>query len=108
MICRWYITAAAVRQYMVIQGRHGDGDSPAFFRAERDLAQSAEQARLARDVDGRTRTQLWRVSWPVRGQTVRLELVVSIDSRPEGPLPALIAVRAKRRGGAKHRPVGSA
>ena len=106
MTCRWYISAAAVRQYMTIQGLAGDGESPAFFRAERELAHAAEQARLARDVDGRTRTQLWRVSWPVRGQTARLELVVSTDPRPEGPLPALIAVRAKRRGGAKHRPAG--
>lgn len=100
MTCRWYISAAAVRQYMVIQGRHGDGDSPAFYAAEKELAAAVAEARLARDIDGRTRTQLWRVAWDVRGRRSRLELVVSLDHRPEGPLPALIAVRHKGRGGA--------
>lgn len=101
MTCRWYLSAAAVRQYMVIQGRHGDPDGADFYTAEKELAAAAAEARLARDVDGRTRTQIWRVPWSVRGRQSRLELVVSIDPRPEGPLPALIAVRHKGRGGRK-------
>ncbi len=55
----------------------------------------AREARLARDVGPGQQSQLWRVKATVHGKRTRLELVVSIEPRPEGPLPQLIAVRNK-------------
>jgi hypothetical protein len=90
-----YISAAAVKQFMVIMGYQGSADGPVFDRAAIELEQACEQARLARDADEKSRYQQWRVKWTVRGKRSRLELIVSTEPRPEGPLPQLIAVRNK-------------
>lgn len=92
---QWYISAAAVKQFMAIQGYIGSPDGPAFDRAAIELEDACEQARLARDADEKSPNQQWRVRWPVRGKRSRLELIVSLEQRPEGPLPQLIAVRNK-------------
>ena len=92
---RWYISAAAVKQFMAIQGYVGSTAGPVFDRAAIELEDACEQARLAKDVGPGQVDQLWRVKWTVRGKRTRLELIVSLEKRPEGPLPQLIAVRNK-------------
>lgn len=92
---KFYISVAAVRQYMAIMGYSGGTDGDEFDRAAMELDQLADQARLAKDVDDKQRSQQWRVKTTVRGKRSRLELIVSMEQRPEGPLPQLIAVRNK-------------
>lgn len=92
---KFYISAAAVRQYMQILGRAINSDGPEFDRAAVELEQLAEEARLAKDVGPGQHHQQWRVKATVRGRRTRLELIVSVEQRSEGPLPQLIAVRNK-------------
>jgi hypothetical protein len=92
---RWYISAAAVKQYMAICGYEGRPDGPVFDAAAIELENLCEQAKLARDVGPGQQSQLWRVKATVRGKRTRLELVVSVEPRPEGLLPQLVAVRNK-------------
>lgn len=92
---RWYISAAAVKQFMAIAGYIGSPDGPIFDRAAIELEDACSQARLAKDIGPGQASQLWRVKWTVRGKRTRLEFVVSVEQRPEGPLPQLIAVRNK-------------
>lgn len=94
---RWYLSVAAVRQYMRIVGLPDVTDGPLFERAECELAQLAEEAQLARDVGPGQESQLWRVKATVRGKRTRLEFIVSLSERSEGDLPQLIAVRNKGR-----------
>jgi len=92
---RWYISAAAVKQYMAIMGYAPDDDGPGFDRAAKELESLASEARLAKDVGPGQHSQQWRVKTTVRGKRTRLELVVSLGERLEGELPQLIAVRNK-------------
>lgn len=92
---RWYISAAAVKQYMAIQGYEGSPDGPVFDRAAIELEHLCDEARLAKDAGEHSPNQQWRVKATVRGKRTRLELIVSLEQRPEGPLPQLIAVRNK-------------
>lgn len=96
---RWYISAAAVRQWMAISGRGGADDGPEFDAAAKELDALSLEARLAKDVGPNQHHQQWRVAATVRGRRSRLELIVSTQPRPEGPLPQLVAVRHKGRGG---------
>lgn len=91
----WYISAAAVKQYMAIQGYHGSDDGPVFDRAAAELDALCAESRLAKDVGPGQDSQQWRVKATVRGKRTRLELIVSLSHRPEGELPQLIAVRNK-------------
>jgi hypothetical protein len=92
---RWYITATAVQQWQQIAGYPLQTDGPSFDRAERELADLAEEARLAVDVGPNQQCQLWRVKATVRGKRTRLEFSVSLSQRSEGDLPQLINVRNK-------------
>lgn len=92
---RWYISATAVRQWQVIAGYPLDTEGESFFRAEAELAEFAEQAKLAKDVTPGGKVQQWRVKATVRGKRTRLEFGVSIEQREEGDLPQLIHVRNK-------------
>lgn len=92
---RWYISAAAVKQYMAIMGHPPDDDGPGFDRAAKELDALTQEARLAKDIGPGQQSQLWRVKATVRGRRSRLELIVSLSARREGDLPQLIAVRNK-------------
>ena len=92
---RFYISAAAVREYMRICGLPDATDGPAFQRAEQELAALCDDARLAKDVGPGQDCQQWRVKSTVRGKRTRLELLVSLSERSEGDLPQLIFVRNK-------------
>lgn len=92
---RWYLTVAAVCEYQRIAGYPVERDGQWFDRAEQELAAIAEQARLVEDADMSPGRELYRVRAVIRGIRRRLELTVSIDPRPEGPLPQLVRVRDK-------------
>ena len=92
---RWYISAAAIRDYQAIAGYTLASDGESFDRAEFELAELAEQARLARDISDTQQTQLWRVKATIRDRRTRLEFAVNPFPRAEGDLPQLIAVRNK-------------
>lgn len=93
----WYISATAVKQYMAICGYEGSPDGPIFDRAAIELERLCDESRLAVDIGPGQVSQLWRVKATVRSKRTRLELVVSVEHRKEGPLPQLIAVRNKGR-----------
>lgn len=92
---RWYITVAAVRQYMAICGYEGSTDGPVFDAAAIELEDICDRAKLTREVGDGQRSQTWRVKAKVRDKMTRLELTVATSPRPEGPLPQLIGVRNK-------------
>lgn len=89
---RWYITIAAVHEYQALAGYPVENDGPSFDRAERELADLADRARLVA-TDEATGSQTWRVNVTLRGHRMRLEFSVSTRPRPEGPLPQLVRVR---------------
>jgi hypothetical protein len=97
---RWYITVRAVRDYMNILGYEGSTDGPIFDRAAIDLEDLCDGAELKREWahDGKPR-QLWLARTQIDGRVERLELTVSLQPRQEGPLPQLVRVRLKSRGG---------
>lgn len=90
---RWYISAAAVRQYMALCGYPADDDGPGFDAAALELESLCEQAKLARDVGPGQQSQLWRVKATVRGKRTRLELVVSLTERPGADAAVVAPVR---------------
>lgn len=98
MIHHWYITVAAVREYLAICGENPRDDGDTFDRAAKDLAEICEHARLVKTEPHR---ETYRVSVTddATGATKRLELTVSTMPRPEGPLPQLVRVRDKGRRG---------
>lgn len=94
---RWYLSAAAVRQYLEIARlRNDDGEGGENFRrAERELAAHSQAARLAAD-EGHQ--QIWRTGRVKVGdqpKAIRLELTINTTPRAEGPLLPLVRVRAK-------------
>ena len=95
----WYLSAAAVREYLSIAGIPDDDDGPNWRRAERELA---DHARNSREVGPNGRTVLYRTNGKVptgtRQRPTRLEFSVSFADRHEGELPQLIHVRDKGRG----------
>lgn len=92
--CPWYVTAAAVREFL---GHGFMDDTPDNFEtAETQLMSICEnQARLAKDEGHR---QIWRtasIRFLNRKAATRLELTVSLAERSEGQLPQLVRVRPK-------------
>jgi len=87
---RWYISAAALREYAQAAGHPLDDGGPQWAAAERALAALCAQARLISEEGTR---QLWRVPGGDRW-----ELSISTAPRPEGPLPQLLRVRRRGKG----------
>ncbi len=87
---RWYLSAAAVKQFMEIAGLKPEADGPAFFRAEAALDQICEGAVLKKDEGHRA---IYKVKAILSGRVERLELYVSRQRRVEGPLDQLVRVR---------------
>ena len=89
---RWYLSAAALREYAAIGRLPLDDGGPLWGRAERLLGAACAQAHHVRDEPGR---QIWRVGSMHSGISKKLEFTVSVAIRPEGPLPQLVRVRSK-------------
>lgn len=96
MLGRWYLSAAALREFMRIAGIVDDDGGPEWGRAEVLLGAHCQAARDT----GRTTesgAQIWRTGKVKLGgrSGVRLELYVMTGARTEGSLPQLVRVRAK-------------
>lgn len=89
---RWYLSAAAIRQYLEVMRRADDDGGPEWGRAEQELAALADSAHQVLQPDGtpaltRGGHQRWRT-----GRPLRLQMIVSTSERVEGDLPQLVSV----------------
>lgn len=94
---KWYITIAAVRQYMEIAGLGGvlELDNPDFAAAQEALGQWSLDARLihGKDVHGSLVYRSGKIK--LNGKTTRLQFLVHPVPRAEGELPQLVSVRTR-------------
>lgn len=89
----WYITAAACRDYMAITGLP---DTEAGFAAAEDALIELASATVA---SGRVPAPMRSGALRYRGpRPARLTLIVTVDPRPEGPLPQLVRVMSSHEG----------
>ncbi len=99
MTWKWYITIAAVREWMTLTGRRGEleDDNPDFVAAQNELGDLSLTARLAVDASERQRNgaQIYRGRVMVKGKSKRAECTVMPPLRSEGPLPQLVRVTLK-------------
>lgn len=93
---RWYLSAAAMREYLRIAGLPDDDGGPIWQAAEKDLARHCQAARKI-DRLGNSGAEQWRTGkMSIGGRNgVRLEFSVMPAPRAEGALPQLLRVRAK-------------
>lgn len=92
---RWYLSAAAIREYLAIAGLPDDDGGPNWGRAERELGAHAEAARQSGSNNHSLIFRTGRVRVGDRTKSTRLELFVRHTPREEGGLPQLVAVRNK-------------
>lgn len=100
---RWYLTIAAVRDYMQIARLSGplEEDNSDFLRAQEDLGRASLTARLVEGKETASGAQIYRlnVQLPkVSRRILRLEFTVAPAPRTEGSLPQLVRVTAKMPG----------
>lgn len=93
---RWYISAAAVRDYLRICGI--PDTRYRFDLAAEQLDRLCEVAQFVDELRPSPGRLIYRVRTEILGLPTRLELTVSTTPRPEGPLPQLVRVRDKDRG----------
>jgi hypothetical protein len=88
---RWFVTSAAVIDYMRICGEDPE-DGPAFNRAAARLRALCRRAEFKREYAG-GRFESWRAKGECRGKMRRLDLAVSLEQRAEGHADQLVAVK---------------
>lgn len=91
MSMRWFVTAAAVEDYMRICGENID-DPQAFHAAAIRLRSLLPQAVYKRTYAG-GRFESWRIKVEIGGKMRRLDLSISLAQRSEGHADQLVAVR---------------
>ena len=93
----WYLTIAAVRQYMALTGLRGDleDDNPDFVRAQNELGDLSLTARLADAEPTQSGAVRYRGKITLRGRRQRVECTVMPAGRDEGVLPQLLRVTLK-------------
>lgn len=98
---RWYLTIAAVREWMTLTGRNGplENNNPAFLAAQSELGELSLTARLSEAATARRKFDrgdaVYRGSATVKGKRRRVECIVMPPQVFEGPLPALVRVTLK-------------
>lgn len=96
---KWYITIAAVREWMTLTGRGGEmeDDNQDFIDAQNELGDLSLTARLAVDASEKQKNggSIYRGKVTVKGKRVRAECTVMPPLRSEGPLPQLVRVTLK-------------
>lgn len=95
---KWYITIAAVRQWMTLTGRAGEleDDNPDFVRAQNELGAYSLTARAVEGKNTESGAMLYRTGKiNIGGRKRRLEFTVMPIPRKEGALPQLLRVTAK-------------
>ena len=97
MTWRWYITVAAVKQYMDLAGLSGplETANPDFTLAQEALGQMSLTANLARTPAARSGALTYRGKVTLAGKRRRVELTVAPAGREEGALPQLVRVVLK-------------
>ena len=67
---RWYLTIAAVRQWMDLTDRRGplEDDNPDFVAAQNGWGELSLTARLSESASAKTQSGRLRVPWPRHGQ----------------------------------------
>lgn len=88
---RWFVTAAAVEDYMEICGENID-DAPAFHRAAGRLRNLCRLSKFKREYAG-GRFESWQVNDRYTGRKIRLNLSVSLSQRAEGHADQLVSVQ---------------
>jgi hypothetical protein len=97
---RWYITIAAVRQYMALAGISGELEdtNPAFLAAQSALGGYSLTARVVEGKNTESGALIYRTGTVQVGERrMRLEFTVMPIPRAEGALPQLLRVTGKPR-----------
>lgn len=94
---RWYLTIAAVRQYMELAGLRGELEdtNPDFVAAQNALGELSLTARPARTAETRSGAVIYRGKVTIGGKRRRIECTVMPVPREEGSLPQLLRVTLK-------------
>lgn len=97
MTWRWYLTIAAVRQYMTLAGLRGplEMSNPDFARAQEELGELSLTANLARTPEKKSGALTYRGKVTIAGKRRRIECTVMPQGREEGDLPQLVRVSLK-------------
>lgn len=97
MTWHWYITIAAVRQYMQLAGLAGDLEdtNPDFVVAQNALGELSLTAKPARTAETESGAVIYRGKVTIRGKRRRIECTVMPIPRVEGKLPQLLRVTLK-------------
>ncbi len=97
MTWRWYLTIAAVRQYMDLAGLRGklEDDNPDFVRAQEALGELSLTAKPARTAETKSGAVIYRGKITIAGKRRRIECTVMPIPRVEGELPQLLRVTLK-------------
>lgn len=95
----WYLTIAAVRQYMALAGLSGEMEerNPDFVRAQNELGEYSLTSRPVIGKNTESGAAIYRTGQIVLNgrNRVRLEFTVMPVPRAEGGLPQLIRVTRK-------------
>jgi len=94
---KWYVTIAAVRQWMELTGGSGalEDTNPDFVRAQSELGDFSQMAKLAPTARRRSGASIYRARITLAGKRYRVDLTVATAARAEGELPHLVGVRLK-------------
>jgi hypothetical protein len=97
MTWRWYLTIAAVRQYMELAGLRGELEesNPDFVAAQNALGELSLTAKPARSAETKSGAVIYRGKVTIAGKRRRIECTVMPIPRTEGALPQLLRVTAK-------------
>jgi hypothetical protein len=94
---RWYLSVAAVQQWMALTGRSGpaEASNPDFAAAQDELGDLSLTASLARTPEKSSGALTYRGKVTLAGRRRRVELTVIPYPRDEGRLPQLVRVSLK-------------
>ena len=96
---RWYLSIAAVRQYMDLAGLRGplEDDNHDFAQAQEALGELSLTAKVATTASDATKSGgvVYRGKVTIHGKRRRVECVVMPWPREEGKLPQLVRVTLK-------------
>lgn len=93
----WYLTIAAVREYMGICGLSGplEDANLDFLKAVGDLTELSISSRLSDAPRTKSGASIYRGKVTIRGRRHRIECTVQEAARDEGTMPQLVRVRLK-------------
>lgn len=97
MTWRWYISIAAIKQYMSLAGLSGELEdtNPHFVAAQNALGELSLTARPAQTAETKSGAVIYRGKVTIHGKRRRVECTVMPVPRTEGSLPQLLRVTLK-------------